>query len=304
MTEENIKAKHFGFAQFRFVVAAILLLAAGLKAYQLATVPLPPVVQGSVFTPLLELLNDRYFLMFVVVGEIFFALVFIAGIWLQWAWLLSLLGFLAFTLVSLMKGLSGESSCGCFGIVTVNPWITTGFDLIIVAFLAIFRERLDWTFPPLDRKKALAVLVTWLVLAGLALFAILSLKQSPHATLGTEFTGPDGRKMILLEPESWIGKEFPLVSRFVQQEGSEILQQGTWSVLLVQPDCQDCKQMIKEWEEKKAKNVAIVVISSRPNDKMPDTAFPAFWLDRQNDWFVSTPCIVKLSEGVCVAIEE
>jgi len=119
--KQTDKPRHFGFAQFRFVVAAILLLAAGLKAYQLATAPLPPVVQDSVFTPLFELLNDRYLLMAVVVGEILFALILIADIWRQWAWLLSLLGFSAFALVSLMKGVSGESSCGCFGTVTINP---------------------------------------------------------------------------------------------------------------------------------------------------------------------------------------
>ena len=72
--------KRANFAQFRFGVAAILLLAAGLKAYQLATAPLPPVVQASMFTPLLELLNDRYFQMAVVVGEILFALVLIANL--------------------------------------------------------------------------------------------------------------------------------------------------------------------------------------------------------------------------------
>ena len=60
MSEDNKKAKSFGFTRFRFVVAAILLIAAGLKAYQLAAIPLPPVVQGSMFTPLLELLNNRY----------------------------------------------------------------------------------------------------------------------------------------------------------------------------------------------------------------------------------------------------
>ena len=164
MSAENEKTKRFSFAQFRFVVAGILFLAAGLKAYQLSTAPLPPVVQGSVFTPLLELLNDRYFLMAVVVGEILFALVLVAGIWRQWTWLLSLLGFSMFTLVSMMKGLSGETSCGCFGTVTVNPWITMGLDLIIVACLAVFRV--------LDAEKQKEplfsvgnVLLSWLLIA-------------------------------------------------------------------------------------------------------------------------------------------
>jgi hypothetical protein len=165
-SERNEKVKRFGFTQFRFVVAGILLLAAGLKAYQLATAPLPPVVQGSVFTPLLEWLNDRYLLMAVVVGEILFGLVLIAGLWRQWTWFLSLIGFSAFALISAMKGLSGEASCGCFGTVTVNPWITAGLDLGIVVCLAVFRERLDWSFPPLDRKKVLACWLLGLSLRG------------------------------------------------------------------------------------------------------------------------------------------
>ena len=206
MNEENGKIKQSGFAQFRFVVAGILFLAAGLKAYQLATAPLPPVVQSSVFTPLLELLNDRYFLMGVVVSEILFALILVVDIWRQWTWLLSLLGFSAFAVISMIKGLSGESSCGCFGTITVNPWITLGLDLVIVACLAVFRERVDWAFPPLDHKKVLAVVVAWLVLAGLALFFMLSLKQQPHATLGTVHERLDGSRMVELEPEKWFGK--------------------------------------------------------------------------------------------------
>jgi len=308
MNEKN--ANQFGFAQFRFVVAAILLLAAGLKAYQLATVPLPPVVQGSMFTPLLELLNDRYFLMAVVIVEILFALVLIADLWRSWTWLLSLLGFSAFTLVSLMKGLSGESSCGCFGTITVNPWITTGFDVVMVGLLLVFRERLDWTafrepatVSPLDRKKLQIVLVIWLVLAAPTLYAVLLLKQQPHATLGTEFTAPDGGKMILLEPETWIGKEFPLFAHFAESEGSDVLRRGTWSVLLVQPGCSDCKRMMEDLEEKKTENVAIVVIPSRGDEKMPETSFPVFVLDRQNGWFAKTPCVIKLGKGVCIVVE-
>jgi hypothetical protein len=292
------------FIQFRFVVAAILLIAAGLKAYQLATAPLPPVVQGSIFTPLLELLNDHHLLMTVITGEILFALVLIAGLWRQWMWLLSLLLFTAFTLVSLMKGWSGESSCGCFGTITVNPWITTGFDLVIVILLVIFRERGDWTFSLPDRKKLVAVLIAWLVLVGPALFAMLSLKQQPHATLGTEFTGADGKKMILLEPETWIGQEFPLFSRFFQPDGSEILKQGTWNVLLVQTDCPKCQEMKAELEAHNAENIALVVVPSRSNERIPDSPFPVFVLDSLSGWFVTTPCVVKLVDGICFAVSE
>ena len=302
MNKREEKTKRFSFAQLRFIIAAVLLLAAGLKAYQLATAPLPPVVQGSMFTPLLELFNNRHFQMVVVVGEILFALVLIEGLWQSWTWLLSLLGFSAFTLVSLMKGLSGEASCGCFGAVTVNPWYTATFDAAIVGLLVIFRERIDWTLRGWERRKVLAVLVAWLLLAVPTLFLMFSHKEQPHATLGTEFIGADGRKIILLDPESWIGKEFPLISRFTEPKGSEVLLQGTWSVLLVQPDCTECKQKMAELEANNIENVAIVVIPFRSNETAVRASFPVFVLDRQNDWLANTPYMIKLEKGVSVAL--
>lgn len=134
------KRTRFGFCQLRFVIAAVLLLAAGLKAYQLATAPFLPPVQRSIFTPLLELLNNRGLLVFVVEVEILFALVLLSGIQQHWTWFISFLTFTAFFFISVMKGLNGESSYGCFGVITVNPWITASFDIIIVILLAFFRE--------------------------------------------------------------------------------------------------------------------------------------------------------------------
>jgi len=293
----------FGFAQLRFIIAAILLVAAGLKAHQLASAPLPPVVQGSVFTPILELLSDRTFQMAVVVGEILFALVLIFGLAKSLMWLLTLLAFSAFALISVMKWIAGESSCGCFGVVTVAPWKTAAFDAAIVGLLLVFRERIDWSFPALDKRKVLAVLVVWLALAVPATYWMLSLKQQPHATLGTEFIGADGRIMILLEPETWIGKEFPLISRFAEPEGAEILLRGTWDVLLVQPGCPECVTKIAELEMGQRESVAIVVIPSGGTEKVLQSSFPTFVFDRNNGWFVETPRVVRLAEGICVAVD-
>jgi len=60
--------------------------------------------------------------------------------------------------------------------------------------------------------------------------------------------------------------------------------------------------MMKELEERKAENVAIVVVPSYAGEKVPQTSFPAFVLDSQNDWFVATPCVVELDEGICEAV--
>jgi hypothetical protein len=305
MNNEKEKTMRFGFSQLRFIIAVILLFAASLKAYQLATVPLPPLVHGSIFTPFLEILNNRGLLMFVVETEILFALLLLSEVWRQWTWLISLFCFVAFFIVSVMKGLSGESSCGCFGIVTVNPWITALYDTIIVIILVVFREPINFDFKLsiLNRKKLIIVLMLWFVLAIPVLFAMLSLKQQPHATLGTEFISFDDKPMIVLKPETWISKQFPLTTRFVQQINIEILEKGNWTVILIHNDCPKCLQLISDLE-RTAENIAIVEIPSGSTAVSLKTPFPYFKLDENNDWFVTTPYIVKLSDGICVSVNE
>ncbi|MDR0705427.1 MAG: hypothetical protein LBF88_10635 [Planctomycetaceae bacterium] len=302
ITEQN---NCFGFGQLRFVIAAILFFAAGLKTHQLATVPLPPPMQGSIFTPLLEFLNQRNLLIIVTELEILFALILCFGIWRRWTWLVSLLCFSAFSLVSAMKGFSGEGSCGCFGVVTVNPWITTTIDVIFVILLIIFREHSNFSFnfSVNEKRKLIFVLIFWFVLVIPSLFVMLSLKQV-HVSLGTEMTTANGRKKIALEPEKWIGKNFPLISRFEPHTNNEILKQGTWTVILIHADCPKCRKLISKMEKQTTINVAIIDVPSRTPAVLPKTLLPIFKLDENNDWFVSTPCILELSNGICISVNE
>jgi len=304
---ETDKSWRFGFVHLRFVVALILLLAAGLKAHQLATAPLPPVVQGSIFTPLLELLNNRYLLMAVVLGEILFALVLIAGIWRSWMWLLSLLGFTIFMFISLIKGLSGESSCHCFGAVSTNPWITTGLDFVIVIFLTLFRERVDWTFALPDCKKLVTVLVVWLAIAVPVLFAMLSLKQQSHATLGTEFTGADGKVTIMLEPEMWVDKRFPLWDH-VDDQARSMLEKGKWNIVIARTQCEDCKRLIEKLGTQTTVPLAILYLDDGTTDigysEPQDRAAVKGSLKIEPHWVILTPYLVQCQDGICLSVGE
>jgi len=201
------------------------------------------------------------------------------------------------------KGLSGEASCGCFGTVTVNPWYTATFDAIIVGLLLVFRETKSGAVLAFrsERKKVLMVLVAWLVLAGSALFAMLSFKQWDHE-LGTELKGFDGRRMINLEPEKWVGKEFPLIPYFAEPYEGDMLKQRNWEVLLIHIDCERCQKMVADLKKQNAERVAIVIILSRSNEKVPPGSFPAFALDNRIDWHAITPRIVELSDGICVGV--
>jgi thiol-disulfide isomerase/thioredoxin len=77
------------------------------------------------------------------------------GIWLmsrlftKGAWLLGMLSYGGFIFVTLHKVLSGAESCGCFGMVKVDPIITLYFiDIPGCLLLAIFRPRGKKFFPP------------------------------------------------------------------------------------------------------------------------------------------------------------
>jgi Protein of unknown function (DUF1573) len=58
------------------------------------------------------------------------------------SWLMASVVFVCFAVVSASQGLIGQTSCGCFGRLTVNPWQAFVLDLVVLAALAIGRPDL------------------------------------------------------------------------------------------------------------------------------------------------------------------
>ncbi|MDR2346342.1 MAG: hypothetical protein LBE18_09775 [Planctomycetaceae bacterium] len=110
--------------------------------------------------------------------------------------------------------------------------------------------------------------------------------------------------MIQLEPENWIGKEFPLTSRLKHVDNCETFMQGIWTIILIHTECKKCLQLIADTEKKKDKNVVIIEIPSDTVSAPAKTIFPYFKLDDNNGWYVTTPFIIKLSDGICVSGSE
>ncbi|MDR1493807.1 MAG: hypothetical protein LBT05_13965, partial [Planctomycetaceae bacterium] len=129
-SESRQKVHHqLGWVIVRFFVAAVLLTAAGLKA--LATTP---DLENSIF-------EARWFQTLLVEGEIALGLILLFGIVPKISWLVTIILFAVFSIVSLAKGLSGAESCDCFGAVKTNPFVTFFLDAGIVALLIFFRPR-------------------------------------------------------------------------------------------------------------------------------------------------------------------
>jgi uncharacterized protein DUF1573/methylamine utilization protein MauE len=106
-------------------LGGLLLLAAGLKMYGLAVEPIGRAgffSQPWVQTALVE-------------WEIFLGLWLIWGQYRAGAWLFATTTFLIFACFNFWQGWIGQGSCGCFGRLQVNPWLTFAIDLAALGTL-------------------------------------------------------------------------------------------------------------------------------------------------------------------------
>jgi hypothetical protein len=272
----------------RLVVAFILLIAAILKAYKLATTP--PLGEG--------LLYARWFNIFIVEFELFFGIWLVFGLLPRLTWIATIGLFSIFSIVSFYKVISGEISCGCFGSVTVNPWITMIFDLMITGLLMFFLPKKNIFRPKIlceeltalrHKSRIIAVIVIWLVTAIPITLAMFSIQENNIADIGTEFVGADGKKTILLKPEKWIGKEFPLLPYIEPTETREKLKTGKWMVVLYHHDCPRCHKAISELIEKKTENLLCVEMPPYGTNKYPRLLEKHTKLSDIHEWSVETP---------------
>jgi hypothetical protein len=177
----------------RCLSGALLLGAAGLKAYALAT---DPFAQDS------PLLSPRLLIATIQVETLL-------GLWLVsgWAPRAARLAGIGFFLIlagsSLYLALEGQPSCGCLGRVTVSPWLTFALDTAVVAALLLLRPAPGFAIPTggLLRASWPIALGTMLILvltAGLFLLAV----EDPEAALARLRGEP-----ITVEPSrSWVGE--------------------------------------------------------------------------------------------------
>jgi hypothetical protein len=73
----------------------------------------------------------------------------VCGLFRKAAWIAGTLCYLGFICVTLGKALMGLESCGCFGLIQINPWVTLfAIDIPIFLLLAIFRPKGYKLLPP------------------------------------------------------------------------------------------------------------------------------------------------------------
>ena len=284
----------------RFAVALILLVAAILKAYQLATTP----SLGEGF------LHARWFNIFVVEFELFFGIWLFFGMLPKATWLVTTGLFATFLLVTFYEAVRGAESCNCFGNFSLNPWITMVFDLSVIGILVLFRptgmifrwRKILWELTPnFHYRKIIFVVLTWLVIAIPTCYAMIAVNKIDIDELGTEFVGLDGKKVLLLTPEKWIGKEFPLLPYIEKSDIIDGLKNGQWTVILFSHNCEKCKKTLSEFITKKTPNVLCIEIP--PYGEHPkDLEYVK--LNKTQKWFVDTPVVMEINDLIVKKIVE
>ena len=207
--------------------------------------------------------------------------------------------FAIFAVYTLVRAMRGAESCGCFGRIPVNPWLTLGVDLLAVGALAL-------TAPARRRNQAEPVR-SWggMALAcgavGIAAFAMVRSALTTHSSEGV-VQGHSG--LIILKPENWLGRPFPL---FRELDRRDELSRGDWILMFYHHDCPRCQEALPQLRGLARQSVLggarVALVEIPPYGPLSDAGEnpPPTWtharLPEAHSWFVPTPTIVLVRAG-------
>lgn len=131
------------FNRFVMICAGTLLIVASILKYlELLNVYIPSWKEKGVW-------ESWEFFLVQIPAEFCLGVWMVSGIFRKAGWLIGTLCYIFFVGVTLFKGLTGQTSCGCFGQIHINPWITLfAIDIPLAAALIICRPKEQKLLPP------------------------------------------------------------------------------------------------------------------------------------------------------------
>lgn len=279
-----------------YFVGSLLVLAAGLKSWQVANSP-----------GLLVYSSYSDFFHIVQIG-IEFAVGIMALLGVNWAQVRALATglFTAFAIYSFVLAIRGVNSCGCFGAVEVSPWWTFCVDLAVVVGLMgekwLEVKQLDLNVSLRSCFHEKRVKHVWL-LAICSVAWVLFLASVMHLRPMQNAYNPIFQAVAnrtILTPESWINQSFPLKDMIDVD-----LSKGDWIVLLHRQDCLDCQIAVPQYEELSHKlRTASIALLEVPSSKSAENSmyFSCTFgrLSPDREWFVQTPVEIRIRDGIVV----
>ena len=211
--------------------------------------------------------------------------------------------------------LLGASSCGCFGAVKVSPWVTLVTDVTFLLGLLVLgrREpRLALT-PNLPTSKVLV--------AGVWSLLSVFMAMSPSAPAQDLNGGPNGGSAevessvapalpadgyYMPQYQDWIGRPFRELD--VASWASKLpddLENGLQYIIFYRKDCEHCHELMElHFSGSLEQPTTAVAVPER--DGFPTENLQPFEcsgcrlaeLPAGIDWFLQTPVLVRLADGV------
>ncbi len=216
------------FSGLRFLLGAILLTAASLKAEWLFVSAAWPFGAGHAGTGLFE-----RWAFGLVLFEIAFAAWLFSGRLPSFAWWAATGCFATFASVAAFKVLHGDADCGCFGVVRTPPWVALSIDLTaLAALLATYRDRTTRRKCPSSFALRLPAAV------GYAMILLVATKISLPLVLADGF---NRNGASVMDPSRWVGQRFPLLEHI--DIGPE-LSSGEYIVILHRHGCPLCEETL------------------------------------------------------------
>ena len=227
------------------------------------------------------------------------------GIWLlcglfkKAAWLLSILAFSVFILDNIYKIVVGSASCGCFGRVEVNPWITmTVINIPLLLLLIYFRPVGLKLFPPPwpSADHFFGTAIPTFLLLGLIVFTSVSYIP-PEKTQDYE----------VIDHQAWIGSEFEMLD---QIDVADSLRDGLCVILFYHNNCPNCREAIPVYSEMydtmsafgdqtKFAFIEMPPYGDASESPIPDdTSCIVGRLDDTKKWLAATPLLVVTENGI------
>jgi hypothetical protein len=214
--------------------------------------------------------------------------------------------FATFALVSLYNVVTRSPTCGCFGRVDVNPWLTLAVDVLLVTLLTLW-------YPPRrptgakPRAPRPAYEYTFAAVAGLlTLYTSVQVATYRPGTLHPDGSVTGDARHVSLTPADWLNERFPLAPHLTS---APYLSTGRWTLLFVRHNCPLCHEALDHLRSAAPaypdRDVLsrILVVELPPYGPLPQLPSPvrATRLRADRHWALPTPTVLKLQDGLVTA---
>lgn len=228
----------------------------------------------------------------------------VSGLFRKAAHLIATISFGAFVGLTGYLAITGAESCGCFGKVHVNPWVT--FSLIDVPLflgLLIFRVKGEKFFPPPwpSKKHFWSVAIPTVIILGIL---------SPSLAMNKQ------EREEIIDPDAWGQTEQWAWLDEIDVAGE--ISSGIVIVLCYRHDCPNCHEAIPIYNEMALElgvggqdgDMQMAFIEIPPYGPAEDDPIPADSpcvrgkLSEAEEWLVETPVVVVLQDGEVLKVWE